>query len=404
MPAPSPVLLALVLSLAAAISLGITRFAYGLLLPIMREDLGWSYLLAGAMNTANALGYLAGALSAPLLLRRLGAGRTLLIGAIGSTVFMALSGFFRMAEWLLLQRLLAGVTSAWLFVVGGWLTAQWLTRDGQRSGWLLGLYYGGTGWGIAVSALTVPAVLASGGSWPHAWWALALVCALASAALWPLTRDRPGFTPSQRAAAQAAEPPSCAEPQPGGEAQAVPWRHGLPMLAAYGCFGIGYIGYMTFVIALMREQGVSADSRTLFYTALGLAVVASARIWAGVLDRFREGQAMALLNALLGLATLMPALTAQTPVLLASGVLFGAVFLSVVASTTAWVRHNLPAHLWAQGITGFTVVFAVGQVVGPSAVGLIADEAAGLAGGLLASACVLWIGSAVALLQAKTRA
>jgi MFS family permease len=106
---------------------------------------------------------------------------------------------------------------------------------------------------------------------------------------------------------------------------------------------------------------------------------------------------------LLGLATLLPALTAQTPVLLASGVLFGAVFLSVVASTTAWVRHNLPAHLWAQGITGFTVVFAVGQVVGPSAVGLIADEAAGLAGGLLASACVLWIGSAVALLQTKTR-
>jgi hypothetical protein len=67
------------------------------------------------------------------------------------------------------------------------------------------------------------------------------------------------------------------------------------------------------------------------------------------------------------------------------------------------VRHNLPPHLWAQGITGFTVVFAVGQVVGPSAVGLIADEAAGLASGLLASACVLWMGSAIALLQTRTR-
>jgi predicted MFS family arabinose efflux permease len=175
------------------------------------------------------------------------------------------------------------------------------------------------------------------------------------------------------------------------------------MLAAYGCFGVGYIGYMTFVIALMREQGVSADSRTLFYTALGLAVVASARIWAGLLERFREGQAMALLNALLGLATILPALTAQTPVLLASGVLFGAVFLSVVASTTAWVRHNLPPALWAQGITGFTVVFAVGQVVGPSAVGLIADKATGLTTGLLASSCVLWLGSALALLQRRTR-
>jgi predicted MFS family arabinose efflux permease len=307
---------------------------------------------------------------------------------------MALSGFFRMAEWLLLQRLLAGVTSAWLFVVGGWLTAQWLARDGQRGGWLLGLYYGGTGWGIAVSALTVPAVLATGGSWPHAWWALAGVCALASAALWPLARKHP--EPAQA-------PPQESTPTSTQGVGWRTWRHGLPMLAAYSCFGIGYIGYMTFVIALMREQGVSADSRTLFYTALGLAVVASARIWASLLDRFREGQAMALLNGLLGLATVMPALTAQTPVLLASGVLFGAVFLSVVASTTAWVRHNLPPHLWAQGITGFTVVFAVGQVVGPSAVGLIADEAAGLAGGLLASSCVLWLGSALALLQTRTR-
>ena len=48
--------LALALSLGAAISLGITRFAYGLLLPPMRADLGWSYTLAGAMNTGNALG------------------------------------------------------------------------------------------------------------------------------------------------------------------------------------------------------------------------------------------------------------------------------------------------------------------------------------------------------------
>ena len=56
--------------MGAAVSLGITRFAYGLLLPPMRLDLGWSYALAGAMNTSNAAGYLLGALSTPLLLRR----------------------------------------------------------------------------------------------------------------------------------------------------------------------------------------------------------------------------------------------------------------------------------------------------------------------------------------------
>ena len=55
--------LAVALSMGAAISLGITRFAYALLLPPMREDLGWSYTLAGGMNTINALGYLLGALA-----------------------------------------------------------------------------------------------------------------------------------------------------------------------------------------------------------------------------------------------------------------------------------------------------------------------------------------------------
>ena len=42
--------LALALSLGAAVSLGITRFAYGLLLPPMRDDLGWSFTLAGGMK------------------------------------------------------------------------------------------------------------------------------------------------------------------------------------------------------------------------------------------------------------------------------------------------------------------------------------------------------------------
>lgn len=53
--------------MGAALSLGITRFSYGLLLPPMRDDLNWSYTLAGGMNTVNALGYLLGALATPRL-------------------------------------------------------------------------------------------------------------------------------------------------------------------------------------------------------------------------------------------------------------------------------------------------------------------------------------------------
>src|SRR4051812_46935826 len=96
-PEPSPAMLlrlALALSLGAAVSLGVTRFSYGLLLPPMRADLGWSYTLAGAMNTANALGYLLGAMATPRLMRTLGPSRLVLAGAALSSLFMGLSGFF----------------------------------------------------------------------------------------------------------------------------------------------------------------------------------------------------------------------------------------------------------------------------------------------------------------------
>ncbi len=110
-------------------------------------------------------------------------------------------------------------------------------------------------------------------------------------------------------------------------------------LAGYTGFGVGYIGYMTFVIALLREQGSSSSAITTFYALLGLAVIASSRIWAGLLDRHRNGQALARLNALLGLAAIVPALTSWPPLVIASGLLFGGVFLSVVASTTALVQR-----------------------------------------------------------------
>lgn len=177
------------------------------------------------------------------------------------------------------------------------------------------------------------------------------------------------------------------------------WRPFGFALAGYGMFGVGYIGYMTFVIALLREHGASGMAVTVFYAMLGVAVLASSRIWAGLLDRCRGGQALALLNMLLGAATVLPALTAAWPAVLLSGMVFGGVFLSVVASTTALVRHNLPPPAWAAGISAFTIVFAAGQIVGPTVVGWIADGPGGLARGLVFSATALWLGAALAWRQ-----
>jgi MFS family permease len=232
--------LALALSLGAAVSLGITRFACGLLLPAMREDLGWSYALAGAMNTANALGYLIGALATPALLRRLGpagaAGRAAL-----ASLFMACSGFFTEAAPLLVQRLLAGAASALVFIAGGLLAARLgPCSPGARAGCWACITAAPAGasrcrpaWCPGPAAGPGPAH-----GWRWAWWALAGLCLLASLGLlWPARR-----------LAALLPPASVGAPGRGFDPRPL-W----PALAGYAA-GVGYIGYMTFVVALLREQ------------------------------------------------------------------------------------------------------------------------------------------------------
>ncbi len=111
---------------------------------------------------------------------------------------------------------------------------------------------------------------------------------------------------------------------------------------------------------------------------------------------------MAVFNAIHASATLMPAVFTQPAVAFVSGALFGATFLSAVASTTAFVRHNLPATQWTRGIGAFTIVFAVGQIVGPMFIGWISDGA-GLARGLIYSSIMLAAGAVLAILQKPVR-
>jgi len=384
--------------MAAAVSLGMTRFAYAMLLPPMRDDLSWTYTLAGSMNTLNAVGYLFGALVTPRMLNRWGAVTVLIGGALMASLLMALTGFFSETPALLLQRLLAGAVSAAVFVSGGLLAARLGAHLPSQSGLLLGLYYGGTGWGIVLSAGLVPAALAVANEqafehpWAWAWWGLALACFTMTLVMFAMR------LPIKRWAAEL-KPIDTNSSLHSDQAIQMHWPQWVFGLAGYGLFGVGYIGYMTFVVALLRDQGASTAEISWFYALLGLAVLASSRIWAGLLNRYRGGQPLSILNALLSAATLIPVMTSAWPMMLVSGILFGSVFLSVVASTTAMVKHNLVPSQWAAGISVFTVVFAIGQIIGPTMVGWIADGPGGLQRGLLFSAAALLLGAVLARLQ-----
>jgi predicted MFS family arabinose efflux permease len=386
--APAPLRTALALALAAAVSLGLARFSYALLLPAMRADLGWSYFTAGAMNTVNAAGYLLGALVVSRLLRRVDARRLMLAGGAAAAVLLALHGAVRSDAALFALRVATGLASAASFVGGGLLAARLAGSVAGRAGLVLGLYYGGTGVGILAAALLLPPLLArSAQGWASAWVLLGALAALA------------GLVTARGTRALAAAPPL-----PGAAAARFSWRALGRGLAGYTLFGLGYIGYMTFIVTLLREQGLPSPAVTAFYAVLGLGVMASPWLWAGLLQKGRGGGPLALLNGLLALATALPVLSAHPLAVFASGALFGAVFLSVVASTTALVRHNLPAAAWPAGIAAFTIVFALGQIVGPSLVGAIADGAGDLARGLAVSAVVLALGAALATLQRPLKA
>ena len=385
-------MLAAALSLGSAIALGLARFAYALLLPAMKLDLGWSFAQAGAMNTANALGYLLGALAFPRLARRWSAGTLFAAGCASTALLMAGSGLLADTHSLLALRVITGATSAAIFIGGGVLAARLASASPRDAGLILGLYYGGTGWGIVASSVLVPLTIFNvPHGWQFAWFALAFACAVFAAVAIGAARRIEGM---QSKAASAAQPSSVAD--------APRWPRFSAALTGYGLFGVGYIGYMTFIVALLRNAGMSAVVVTSFYLLLGMATVVSARIWCALLDRMRGGQALAVLNVLLAIATLLPALFTQPWVAFASGVLFGATFLSAVASTTAFVRHNLPASHWAKGISAFTIVFAFGQIVGPMVIGWVSDGA-GLARGLVYSALLLALGAVLAACQKPLR-
>ena len=391
-----PYLTAIALGLGSAIALGLARFSYALLLPLMRDDLNWSYLIAGSMNTANALGYFIGAMSSPAMMRRLSEARFFISACLITGVFIFLSGTTDDASLLFIYRVLAGIASAWIFVSGGVLAAQLGQLHSQQSGLILGIFYGGPGLGILLSSLLVPGVQSYGEAqkwshiWQGSWYALGLLCFVLT-----IFVTRPVST----------IPTVPAKPNSQAHTSLMSY---LFMLMAYFMFGVGYIGYMTFVVALLKQLGVDDVTLHIFYGLLGLAVMFSSRIWASLLDRYRGGQSLAILNTLLGCASLIPAVIAMqglelnTPVLgfiFLSGIIFGAVFLSAVASTTDFVKHNLPANEWVAGITAFTSIFAIGQVLGPTIVGWISDGQGGLEFGLLLSSIALLVGGAIATLQ-----
>lgn len=369
------------LALAPAIGLGIARFAYALVLPDMRADLGWSYADAGWMNTTNAAGYLLGALVAARAIASVGAYRVMVAGAWACVVALMLCALFRHAIPLNAARVLAGLGGGFAFVSGGVLAAGVAQRNPERAAFLLGLFYAGPGLGILLSGVAVPFTLErfGTGSWGAAWAALAVLSLPLAFGLHLARGESTAAPPSAQASPRYAD---------------MRW-----LLCGYLFFGAGYIAYMTFMIAWVQGSGGGVGFQAVFWAVIGLATMVSPWLWTVILKRLLHGHAFAILTSITAIGAVLPLISNTVPMLLASAALFGSAFFAVVAATTAFVRRNLPQAQWASAIGILTVVFGIGQMLGPVAIGFVNDVMQNLESGLWASVVLLFIAAMLGALQ-----
>jgi predicted MFS family arabinose efflux permease len=379
-----PARLILTLSLAPTVGLGIGRFAYALVLPDMRDALGWSYSAAGFMNTINAAGYLAGALVASRLVKQFGLSAIARWGTLACVVSLALCAISGNFVVLSFARLLSGFGAGAAFVAGGALAATIAQSRPERANFLLSLFYAAPGLGILASGLIAPFVLQAfgPGSWWIVWWALT---ALAIVMTLPLLLTR-FDTRADNAKATSVK---------------FAVRPVLIYLAGYFLFGAGYIAYMTFMIAYVRDSGGGAAAQSAFWSLIGLSAFITPWVWRGVLALDRGGASTAIILSANAVGAALPLLGHSTPLLALSALVFGVAFFAVVASTTAFVRFNYPPAGWPAGIAAMTIAFGIGQTLGPIAVGAVTDALGSLSYALNVSAAMLAVGAIAAAFQGR---
>jgi predicted MFS family arabinose efflux permease len=383
------------LALGTAAALGFSRFAYGLLVPAMRADLGWSLAQAGTLTTANSLGYLVGAVAAGPVARRLTETATFRLGMVLTAVTLAATAATGSYPVLLLTRVAAGVAGALVFIAGGVLASRAAAIRG--SALPLTIYFAGAGLGIALSGAVIPPLLSHHANrWPLAWAGLAAASALAAVLSWAAAAD--GARDRAGAAGDAAGRTAAAAPLVDWRAVARMWRVAL----AYLLFAGGYIAYITFLSAYLTAHNASVTQVAVTWAALGVAAIAEPALWSRAVYGWPGARALAAALAAISAAAVVAIASADPAAVIVSAVGYGVSFLVVPAAITRLVHADVPRTNWTAALAAFTVVFAAGQMAGPYLAGVLADSY-GAGATLVWTAALCAAGSLVSLTVRPSR-
>jgi predicted MFS family arabinose efflux permease len=352
-PTQKPILVALGGLCAMAVAMGIGRFVYTPILPIMAEELGLSGSETGLIASANFLGYLVGALAASARFVS-GSRRTWLIaGLAGNAIGLAAMGLTDSLSYFVLVRFLGGVASAFVLVFASTLVLERAAISGRSL--VSSLHFAGVGTGVAISSLIVVAVAEFGG-WAAQWQvsgAVAVIGAVLVAILIPKDTSSQPF------------------------ARAVPGHgasNGLArLIAAYGLFGFGYVITATFLVALVRGEPAIAPAEPIIWLVFGIGTMPSAALWTWVGKRLGMCQAFALACAIEAFAVTASVLWVSMTGVILGTALLGLTFVGITAVGLVAARGMVSGD--ARQIFGLmTASFGLGQIVGPSFAGFVYDS------------------------------
>ena len=366
-------------STALAVAMGIGRFAFTPILPLMIQE-GTVHLAQTAwLSSSNYIGYLVGALSL-LKSKRHPLFVMLGLSLVTLTTWLAsLSSF----DWLLVLRFLAGVASAWVLVSISAFAINWLKSRQVASS---GLIYTGVGIGITLTGLicsyfifqSATATIAAQSSFSplssRLWQYLGVIALLATLLVtFLLAKINSQFASTAAASIAAAKTnPSKAAYTKASHtnptASITPAKLKLAnVLTAYGLFGFGYILPATF-LPQIAKQWLSGQSYLLIWPFFGLAAALSVVLSQGLQRRYNNFSLLGVWRVsqiIMAVGTLLPALWQSLAGLMLSALMVGGTFmvvtmagLQVAASqVTHYPKYNLSALM--------TASFAFGQLIGP---------------------------------------
>jgi predicted MFS family arabinose efflux permease len=331
------------------VAMGIGRFLYTPLLPLMLTEYGLRTEQAGLLASLNYVGYLVGAFAAGHLCHRFREFRVLAAGLLLSCITTATTGLFTDFPSVCVARLLAGTASALAFVAVSGLVLMIIAHDGREN--LAGIYYGGVGGGIVVTGLAAPPVARAVGA-GGAWIAFALASALLSGMVLFLLRrhDEPRHAGS------------------GGSKAPLPWNPRFArLLISYGLEGFGYIITGTFMVAA-ANAAVGPAGAHLAWIVAGCAALPSAFLWSTAARRWGRLKPLVVAYFLQGAGIVLPSVMAGAAAQVAGALLFGATFMGIVTLALSDGASYVPTA--RARIVGFmTGVYGIGQIVGPALAG-----------------------------------